>query len=193
MISQLEVLESPRCLNPQAILSIAAEVGLVAPVPDEMGQARDLAAELMRHDVVSVETLLAVQAVQPTATLIFKEDGRITGVSGQLLFRRSAITQLYGGVFDAVDVDTRLLSRPGERPAAGYSWGIAASTKRAAAAVILFGKEVRARLYPNLVIFTRAVTPVGRHIATTRHGYRPLRGPDDDFMIRLPGPEARAA
>jgi hypothetical protein len=193
MISQLEVLEGARRLQPRAILSIAAEVGLVAPASSEMPQARDLAAELMRHEVVSVETLLAVQAVQPTATLVFKEDGRITGVSGQLLFRRSAIARLYAGVFDAVDVDTRLLSRPGEPPAAGYSWGIAASTKRAAAAVILFGKEVRARLYPNLVIFTRAVTPVGRHIATTRHGYRPLRGPDDDFMIRLPNPEARAA
>jgi len=193
MISQLEVLENTRRLQPAAIVSIATELGLVAPATDEMPQARDLAAELMRHEVVSVETLLAVQAVQPTATLVFKEDGRITGVSGQLLFRQAAVTQLYAGAFDAVDVDTRLLSRAGERPAAGYSWGIAASSKRAAAAIILFGKEVRARLYPNLVIFTRAVTPVGRHIATTRHGYRPLRGPNDDFMIRLPNHEARAA
>jgi hypothetical protein len=191
MISEIDIVGSAARFEPAAVLDVAAEFGLAAPGAGDMEAARRLAADLMRHEVVSVETLRSVQRAQATATLVFRERGEITGVSGQLLLRQPAFSQLLAGVFDAVDVETDLLSRAGETPAVGYSWGIAGATRRAAAAVQFFGREVRARLFPALVIFTRAVTPIGRHVATTRHGYKPLRAPDDDLMIRLP--EARVA
>jgi len=52
--------------------------------------------------------------------------------------------------------------------------------------VIGFSKRVRELLFADLTIFTKAVTPVGRHTALNRHGYQPLRRPDDDLLIRLP-------
>lgn len=176
------------------MLAVAAANGMAQPTDDEMPIARDLAATLMAQEVVSVEVLRAVQAIQCAATLVYRqEDGKITGVAGQLLFRPSAVELLLADELDTMNVDTRHLTRPGEAPALGYCWGVAASTKPAAGAVIGFSKRVREQLFDDLTIFTRAVTPVGRHTALNRHGYVPLRRPDDDLLIRLPERQVAAA
>ena len=193
MISEADLPKSWAHLDPQAMVEVALEAGLRPAVGEEIAIARDLAAELMKHDVVSIETIQAVQAIQPAAMLVCDDGDRITGVFGQLLLRPSAVRPLFDGSFDALNVDTDFLTRAGEPAALGYAWGLAASTKKAAAALILHGQLVRRRLFPNLTIFTRAVTPVGRHIALNRYGYVPLRHPDDDLLIRLPEPVAAAA
>jgi hypothetical protein len=193
MISEADLPKSWAHLDPEAMVEVAREAGLRPAVGDEITTARDLAAELMKHEVVSIETILAVQAIQPAAMLVFDDGQQITGVFVQLLLRPSAVRPLFDGAFDALNVDTDFLTRAGEPAALGYAWGLAASTKRAAASLILHGQLVRRRLFPNLTIFTRAVTPVGRHIALNRYGYQPLRHPDDDLLIRLPEPVAAAA
>jgi len=193
VITETDLPESLDALDPQAMLAVAEAVGLAPPTLDEMRFARDMAATLMGHDVVSLETLIAVQEVQPAATLVFKEEGVVTGVSGQLLLRRSAVRAMCDGRFDALNVELDHASRAGETPALGYAWGIAASTKPGGAAVIAVGKALRATLFPRLTIFTRAVTPVGRHVALSRYGYQPLRRPDDELLIRLARPQAEAA
>ncbi|HEX3407623.1 MAG TPA: hypothetical protein VHS81_10335 [Caulobacteraceae bacterium] len=193
MITEADLVPSSNAFDPDAMLAVAEMVGMAAPTDDEMPVARELAATLMAQEVVSVANLRAVQAIQPAATLVYRQDGKVVGVAGQLLLRPCAVRQLFDGVFDAMNVDTDCLSRPGEMPALGYCWGVAASTKPAAGAVIGFSKRVRELLFADLTIFTRAVTPVGRHTALNRHGYVPLRRPDDDLLIRLPERQAVAA
>jgi hypothetical protein len=186
MITEAELPAASSRLDPDAMIAVALEAGMVPPAEHEISVARALAGDLMQHEVVSVETLMAVRAIQPAAMLVFKEQDQITGVFGQLLLRPSAVRSIFAGDFDALDVDIDHLSRPGELATLGYAWGLAASTKRGAGAVILHGQLVRARLFPDLTIFTRAVTPVGRHIALNRYRYQPFRHPDDDLLIRLP-------
>lgn len=193
MITEDDIPPVTSRLDPEAMTAVALEAGMVPAAEDEIAVARQLAADLMQHDVVSIGTLQAVRAIQPAAMLVYKEDGRVTGVFGQLVLRPSAIRRIFEGDFDALDVDTEYLSRAGEIAGLGYAWGLAASTKRAAAALILHGQLVRARLFPDLTIFTRAVTPVGRHIALNRYRYQPFRRPDDDLLIRLPELEAESA
>ena len=193
MITEDDIPPVTSRLDPEAMTAVALEAGMVPAAEDEIAVARQLAADLMQHDVVSIGTLQAVRAIQPAAMLVYKEDGRVTGVFGQLVLRPSAIRRIFEGDFDALDVDTEYLSRAGEIAGLGYAWGLAASTKRAAASLILHGQLVRARLFPDLTIFTRAVTPVGRHIALNRYRYQPFRRPDDDLLIRLPELEAESA
>ena len=193
MITEDDIPPVTSRLDPEAMTAVALEAGMVPADEDEIAVARQLAADLMQHDVVSIGTLQAVRAIQRAAMLVYKEDGRVTGVFGQLVLRPSAIRRIFEGDFDALDVDTDYLSRAGEIAGLGYAWGLAASTKRAAASLILHGQLVRARLFPDLTIFTRAVTPVGRHIALNRYRYQPFRRPDDDLLIRLPELEAESA
>ncbi len=179
--------------EPEAMLKLVDESGMQRPTVPQMNDARALAERLMGHEVVSLETLVAVQRIQPAATTVFVEDGKVTGVSGMLLLAPNAVEPLFAGEFDALNVDTRYLSRAGETPALGYCWGIAGATKRAAGAVLLLGTKVRPLLFPDLSVFTRAVTPVGRHLALNKHGYVPLRHPHDDLLIRIAERRAIAA
>jgi hypothetical protein len=174
------------------MLRIAHDADMHVPSIAELYIAQDLAGTLMEHKVVSVDTLIEVQEVQPTMTLVFKEDGVITGVTGNLLLRPNAVEPLLAGQFDAVNVNLDYLCRDGDPVALGYAWGVAATTKPAGKAVVTVGGLWRRQLLPNLATFTRAVTPIGRHIALTRHGYQPLRHPDDELMIGLPSAEERA-
>jgi hypothetical protein len=186
MITEADLPIPTNRLNSAAMLAIAESMGLSAPTRDEMIMAREMAGRRMGHEVVSLATLEAVQEVQPAATLVFMEDGEVTAVSGQLLLSPGSVRPIFEGAFDALEVDVRYLTVEGEVAALGYAWGIAATTKKGGAAVIAVGKALRAALFPDLTIFTRAVTPVGRHIAVDRHGYVPLRAPDDELLIRLP-------
>jgi hypothetical protein len=193
MITPSDLPPASSRLDPQAMLAFAGGLGMDAPHDGELPIARDLAARMMGQEVVGVATLRAVQAVQPAATLVFRENGIVTGVSGQLLLRPEAAPAIFAGTFDAMQVDLTYLSRPGEIAALGYYWGVAASTRKAAGAVIGFTKRLREALFADLTIFTRAVTPVGRQTALNRHGYVPLRRPDDDLLISLPERLAVAA
>ena len=186
--------------RPQTTISISASIINLAayhqmsPVEDnEFPFVHSMAAELMRHDVSTVEVMRDVQRIQPTASLAFREDGVVTGVTGALLLRKSAIHQLRAGEFDGANIDPQLLARPGEPTDLCYGWGIAATTKTAGAAVSAFGVGLMHGPLSGLTVICRAVTPVGRHVCTTRFGYEPLRHADDDLMIRRPTRQAYAA
>jgi hypothetical protein len=190
MITEADLPKAVDRLDNAAMLAIAREAGMTPPTEAELPEARLLASSLMDHEVVGIETLLAVRRIQPAATLVHREGGRITAVAGQLILRTSSVRPLLAGRFDALNVDTDYLARDGDLVALGYAWGIAASTKTGGQAIGAFNRMLRERLFPHIAGFTRAVTPIGRHVAATRYGYAPLRHPDDDLMIAIPGREA---
>jgi hypothetical protein len=176
-----------------AMLNVAAEFGFRAVAPTEFRAVRSLAARRMKHRVSTCRTFRAVQAIQPASSLCFCEDGVITGLNGVLLLREAAVAQLMSGAFDGLDVDLELLARPGEAPAIGYGWGMAATTKPGGAAVIASTMPLRVGPLGAIPFVTNAVTAVGRHVSITRFGYRPLRGPDDNLLINDPVDLRRAA
>jgi hypothetical protein len=193
MITEADLPPALDRMDNAALLAAGREFGMTMPTVPELHEARALASSLMEHEVVGIETLLKVQQVQPASTLVFKEDGRVTAVAGQLILNSTTIRPLLAGEFDALDVDPDFLARDGELVALGYAWGIAASTKPGGQAIGGFNRVVGERLFPHIVGFTRAVTPIGRHVAATRYGYEPLRHPDDELMVSIPGRRAMAA
>jgi len=168
------------------MLSVVAEYRCAPPNLSELIEARTLATRLMDHEVAPLDTYRRALAVQPSAVIVFKQDGRVTGLFGALMLKAPALDLVLEGRFDALAPDTDLLTRDGERPAFAYNWGVAAENKTAAVAVLTAVGEMTRRLYPHITAFTRAVTGAGRHIALKRYGYRPLRGPDDNFLVKEP-------
>jgi hypothetical protein len=175
----------PRLFSEQ-ILAVAAARGCSPPDLAELVEGRELATELMDHEVAPLAVYLAVQAVQPSALFVYRQEGRIAGVFGALFLSQPAVERILSGRFDALNPDLSLLTRDGERPALAYSWGVAARTKVAGAAVLGAAGDVTRTLFPEITAFTRAVTGAGRHIALKRYGYRPLRGPEDDLLVKEP-------
>ena len=114
MITEAEIPEAIDRMDSEGMLAIGREFGMAPPTEAELPEARDLAQKLMDHKVVGIETLVAVLAIQPASSLVYKEDGRITGVSGQLMLTPEAFRVMLAGQFDATDVDTRLLARDGD-------------------------------------------------------------------------------
>ena len=167
----------------QGMLDVAREYGFSPVEAHEFAVVRDMAARLMNHDVSSIETFAAVQTLQPASSLCFREDGAITAIMGVLLLREPAVGPLMTGAFDGVAVQPELLSRGAEVPAIGYAWGIAATTKTGGAAITAVGMPLRLGPLGTLTFVTKAVTGAGRHVAITRFGYEPMRGPDDDMLV----------
>jgi hypothetical protein len=186
MITEADLPEAVDRMDNAGMLAIGRELGMAPPTEAELPEARALASTLMDYEVVDVPTLATVLSIQPAAALVFKEDGRITGVAGQLILTARAWAPLLAGEFDALVVDPGYLAREGELVALGYGWGVAASTKPAGYAVNNVGRLFRERIFPNLTVFTRAVTPIGRHVCLTRYGYQPMRHEGDDLMISFP-------
>jgi hypothetical protein len=176
--------QRPLCM--QALVEAADAMGVSPPRLDELDEIRAFASRLIAHKVASRAAYAGALAVQPFALLVCREAGRIAGVMGQLFLRRQGVEAVLAGCFDGVDLDPALLTHEGERPIAGYIWGVAADSKPAAKAVFAASNEIRYRFFPTLTVFTRAVTPVGRHISVSRYGYRPLRWNADDVLVREP-------
>jgi hypothetical protein len=175
------------------VMAFCAAQGFVPAALKDFERVHAMAAQLMSHKVSSVRTFKAVQAVQPWSSYVFREDGAITGLMGLLLLRRTALSQLLGGSFNGVEVDTDLLSRDCEIPAIGYGWGFAATTPASSAALKACGSPLRFGPLGCLTFVSTAVTPAGRHVCMTRYGYRPMRHPDDNLLISDPIAARKAA
>jgi hypothetical protein len=180
------VILTQRPLHMQALLDVALEMGVTPPRADELEDIRAFAGRLMQHTVAPAEVYASALAIQPFALLVRREAGRIAGVMAQLFLRRRGVDQVMSGRFDGCGLDPSLLTHEGERPVAGYIWGVAADSKTASQAVFAASNAIRYRFFPTLTVFTRAVTPVGRHISISRYGYRPLRSANDDTLVREP-------
>jgi hypothetical protein len=148
----------------------------------------------MDHDIAPVETYLAVQEVQPTAVMVFKEHGVVTGVIASLFLTQEGLSRIIAGEFSSAAPDLALLTREGERPGLLYSWGVAADTRLAAAAILKVGAFVCYSIFPTIAAATHTITEAGRRTAQQRFGYRPWGGADPTLMIRLPAmPTEQAA
>jgi hypothetical protein len=170
----------------QALVDVALGMGVSPPRPDELEEIREFAGRLMDHTVASADVYANALSVQPFSLLVCREEGRIAGVMAQLFLRREGVEQVMRGRFDGCGLDPALLTHEGERPVAGYIWGVAADSKTASKAVFAASNAIRYEFFPTLTVFTKAVTPVGRHISISRYGYRALRHADDDILVREP-------
>ena len=175
------------------VIAFSARHGFLPARDEDFDVVHEMAGRLMSHKVTSVATFKAVQAVQPWSSFCCYEDGQVTGLMGLLLLRDAAVQQLMDGVFDGMEVDTDLLSRPNEIPAIGYGWGIVATTEKSSNALKACGWPLRSGPLGPLTFITTAVTPAGRHVCISRLGYRPLRHADDSLLISDPIAARQAA
>jgi hypothetical protein len=164
--------QSGRNTLPSNVAAVAAQQGLEVLDAGAMGEARTLAAQLIGEGVATAARFLALQSHFGAAVFGLRQDGVLTGLLAAFPINAAGLAALELGAFDAVALDTTLVSRPGEEPAAYYGWGFAATNHDGARAVMLASIDIQRLLYWAVPTFARAVTPDGSR-ALQRIGFHP--------------------
>ncbi|MEZ5961384.1 MAG: hypothetical protein R3C30_13310 [Hyphomonadaceae bacterium] len=167
---------------PENVAAVAAKHALEVLDDVAMGEARSLAAELIGDGVATTERFLALQAHFGAAVFGLRQEGVLTGLLAAFPINAAGLAALESGAFDAVALDTTLVSRAGEEPAAYYGWGFAATNHDGARAVMLASIDIHRLLYWAVPTFARAVTPDGSR-ALQRIGFRPHATQAGLFLI----------
>lgn len=176
-----------------AILAAGQRLGFATPSVADAQTGRVMAEDLMGHAAAPVETIMALLVLQPASTLVFREEGRVTGFASTLLLKRDGEVELLADRFDGLRPPAALLCKPHEPVGLYYIWGVAGSTKTATTAIMRYQAALRYEALAELTAYALAVTPAGRRAGLTQLDYQPARGPDDALIVGAPTARRRAA
>ncbi|MCX7359771.1 MAG: hypothetical protein NT015_16740 [Alphaproteobacteria bacterium] len=157
---------------PQNVAVVAARHGLEILDAEAIREARTLAAQLIGEGVATAECLIALQSQFGAALFGLRQEGALTGLLAAFPLNEAGLEALEHGAFDAVALDTALVARPGETPAAYYGWAFAATNQDGGRAVMMASVDIHRLLYWAVPTFARAVTADGSR-ALQRIGFRP--------------------
>jgi len=151
-------------------------------------------AALIGEGISSLETITAIYNRNPLCFLVYREDGKVTGVVAYLMLRPAGLLAIATDKFDGVTPDVQLIAGPDETPLAGYGWALAAKSRKAAAAVLNGLDKVRTELHPAIPFFARAATPDGRRVLCGRLRYLPFPRSNTGLLWSAPiQPETKDA
>jgi len=184
-LAQCFIHPTGRCTDRDAVASLAVTYRLEALGDADIGIARDIGAALIGETLASADLLSAIQRATHNVVFGFREDGALTGMMALLPLRQAGHALLLAGRFDARAPDLDLVARPGEAPACYYAWGIAATSKHAARAMIQFSSTLHQTLFWDIPSFTRAVTGDGVRLMGS-FGYRPINDADPQLIMAPP-------
>lgn len=167
---------------PQNVAAVAAQHGLEVLDAEAIREARVLAVQLIGEGVASAERLISLQSQFGAALFGLRQEGVLTGLLAAFPLNATGLEALERGAFDAVALDTALVARPGEEPAAYYGWAFAATNHDGGRAVMMASVDIHRLLYWAVPTFARAVTADGSR-ALQRIGFRPHATQPGLFMI----------
>lgn len=181
-----------RVNDPDRICEVAAAFGMALAEDHEIVAGREIAAGLISDGIASAETFIAVQRLTRSSVFVYREEGAVTGMLGLFLLRPAGLQAVQNGTFDAVRPDVAYIASPGERPAACYGWGFAASTERGGSAAVRAAVALQQQLFWAIPTFTRTATPDGVRVILGPMGYQRYSASDPSLVWRPPAKSAPA-
>jgi hypothetical protein len=175
-----------RVNDPERICAVAASFGMALADDDDIVAGREIAARLIGEGIASAETFIAMQRLTRSSVFVFREDGVVTGMLGLFLLRPGGLRAVQNGAFDAVWPDMTLVAPPGERPAACYGWGFAATSERGGSVAVRTAVALQQRLFWAMPTFTRTATPDGVRVILGPMGYQRYTESDPSLVWRPP-------
>ncbi len=172
--------------RPGDVIHCLASHGLEPATPADLPAGRALAAELINSEVATSETFAATHAKTGASVFVFRQGIQITGTLGLVPVGPDGLRMICNHSFNPRDPALSLICSPGDPFAALYGWGFAASTRKAAATVVLASMQLRDTVFAGIPCFTRAATPAGARIILTKMGYRPFPGSLTGLLISPP-------
>ena len=180
------------------VRKIHSELGafdLVSADDQDIGEARDFAAELIGSKIVSAEALQRVHERSGAGLFLAREDGarkdgareegRLTGVLAFVLLNRAGLNAVWAETFEATDPSPSHVCRASEDPVAVYGWGVAAITKPSATRLIEGARAMWAGAVMGLPYFARPTTEKGDRLMRERLNFVDCPG-STTGMVWLP-------
>lgn len=147
---------------------IAKHLILFRPTPDIVTDVMARARETI-PGLAATEDVLRIMRFNPDCFFTVSRRSRFDaktpkgeGFIAMLPLNELGLKLLAMDALNTSNPNTRLIAAPGERPAAIYWWGVFAPGPLAAG-MALFMEHVTSRLYANLDVYARPVTPEGRN------------------------------
>ena len=97
-----------------------AEAGYEVAAVSDLAETHALIERLVGPPLASVEVMRAIQERSEASLFIFREQGRITGVLGELALVESGFEAIKAGAFSGVSPELDHIARPGDEVAAYY-------------------------------------------------------------------------
>jgi hypothetical protein len=145
--------------DPARNIVTLAGAGLELAQPQDIAEAHALVERLVGPPLASADVMRRIQDRTKASIFVVRQEGRITGVVGELALTPEGMQALTSGAFNGIDPDLAHVAAPGQAVAAFYCWGIAADTRKAAATTIRGVVTAREAVYADLPFFTRAAPP----------------------------------
>ena len=175
-----------------AIYRELAQLGVHPARPEEIPEAREMAASLIGPGIVQSNFVSSVHERCGSAVFVSRIGDRLTGVLAVIPVNVSGLNALNNDRFNALAPEMSEVARRGEEPAAIYVWGMAAQLKMAGARLSSGLLAMGDRATPHLPYFARAATPAGAHLLR-RTGFSDFAGSSSGLLRREPAQSRRAA
>jgi hypothetical protein len=136
-----------------------ADFGLDVASSADIAEAHALVERLVGPPLAGVDVMRAIHERTQASVFVIRENGRITGVLGELPISEAGLKALEAGDFNGASPELEHVTRPGDQVFAFYCWGFAAETRRASAMGVRGVIAARDHVYAELPFFARAAKP----------------------------------
>lgn len=174
-----------------AIRRATSAFGLQPADAADIAEAHAIATALIGPAIASPQALAAVHDATGVGVLVLRREGRLTGMVAMATLNEDGHAALLDERFDALAPQLDYLARPGDRVAALYGWGIAATDKASARdcvqSVFAVGQAVE-----GVRFYARAATDAGRRMLVDRMLFKPVPG-SPSGLLAFSWAEHRAA
>lgn len=184
---------SGRCNCPAVINEVALTFGLKTPSRAELVAGRAIAAGLINPNISDVDAFERVQAITGSSVFGYVEGGDVQGMLSFFPVNLHGYDALRNGTFDGVNPPDALIARPGEVVHAGYAWGIAATSKAGARAIMGASAYLLEHLYWDIPFYSRVATEDGKRAMIGALGFQPVAGDATGLVVHHPTPNRVAA
>ncbi|HZC15353.1 MAG TPA: hypothetical protein VE309_01190 [Caulobacteraceae bacterium] len=166
----------------------------IFPVVDkEVGEAYQLAVDLIGPNIAHPETLRRVHEQTGAGLFVAREHGALSGVLALILLNQAGLRAVRADSLDGLDPSPAQIIRRGEEPSALYAWGMAATSLRTAQRLIQGYIGIDRVAVPHLDCYGRPATRAGERLMTGRLGFKPLRRSTTGVVCRTPITHVEAA
>lgn len=158
--------------QPARVIQAMEAAGLEVASAEDIVEAHALVERLVGPPLAGPGVMRAIHDRTQASVFVIREDGRITGVLGELPLVEAGLKALEAGAFNGAAPDLDHIACPGDAVAAYYCWGFAAETRRASAVGVKGVIAARDDVYRDLPFFARAAKPAGSDEDAASNGAR---------------------